>query len=103
MSIEKQPFTSYTLEEDKNKDDKTFTTRLTPNDKIWFLPAKKFIKQEKNSTAMKQLAKIGAVVVLHDKKMAAILDIVLGNKRRNDRIGIVDDVENLQEKFANVT
>ena len=48
---------------------------------------KKIIKQKKDSTALKQLATIGAIV-LHDKKMAAIIDIVFNNSRKNERTGI---------------
>lgn len=86
--IKKEPFVNYTLEEDKNPDDKTFTLRLTPSDKEWFIPAQKYIKQPKNSTAMKQLAEIGAVVVLQDPKMSKIFGIIIGNKRRNERNGV---------------
>ena len=88
MPIEKKPFRKYRLDEELEKKDKTFTTRLTEKDREWFLPAKKFIKQPKNSTAMKQLANIGAVVVLHDKKINKILDVVMNNNRRNKRLGI---------------
>lgn len=85
-----EPFRAYNLDEEKDKDDKTFTTRLTPRDREWFIPAKKLLKQPKNSTAMKQLAEIGAIVVLHDPKMSKIIDVVLGNNRRKSRLGVPD-------------
>jgi len=86
--LEKKPFVRYTLDEDKNPDDITFTVRLSPKDKDWFLPAKIFIKQPKPSTALKQLAQIGAAYVLHDKKTNLTIDIIQNNNRRNDRLGI---------------
>lgn len=48
---------------------------------------KKLINQSKDSTALKQLATIGAIV-LHDKKMVSIIDIVFNNSRKNKRTGI---------------
>jgi len=84
----KEPFRPYILEKDKKKDDITFTVRITPEDQKWFLPAKIFIKQPKASTALKQLAQIGATNVLHDKKINDILDILKNNIRRNERMGI---------------
>ena len=86
--MEKKPFRKYILDEEKDPKDKTFTLRITEKDKEWFPEAKKMIKQPKNSTAMKQLAKIGAIVVLHDKKTNQILEVILNNYRRNKRLGI---------------
>lgn len=88
MSIAKQPFTSYKLDEERNSNDKTFTLRLTESDKNWFLPAKKYLKQPKNSTCMKQLAEIGSIIVLHDPKMSKIIGVIMNNHRRNTRLGI---------------
>ena len=51
--------------------------------------AKVIINQPKDTTAIKQLARI-ATIVIHDKKMMAILDVILNNRRRNKRLGIVD-------------
>lgn len=90
MPIEKQPFVPYKEEEERSIKDKTFTTRLTASDLKWFKPAKEFIKQPKNSTAMKQLAEIGSIVVLHDKKVSQILEVVSANISRNKRLGIPD-------------
>jgi len=83
-------FTKYILDEDKNPNDITFTLRITEKDKAWFPEAKKMIKQPKNSTAMKQLAHIGAIVVLHDEKTSEILEIILNNYRKNKRLGIAE-------------
>lgn len=84
-------FTSTRLEEEREKDNAViFSLRLSDNDIIWFQPAKEFIKQPKNSTAIKQLAEIGATVVIHDKKIAKIIEVIGGNFRRNRRIGIAE-------------
>lgn len=91
LEMAEKPFEKKILDEDKNPSDFTFTTRLTTKDKLWFQPAKKFLKQPKNSTAMKQLAEIGAIVVLHDKKISSILDVIIGNSRRNQRLGIPNE------------
>jgi hypothetical protein len=74
MPIIKERFRRYKLE----KEDDNFTIRLTDTDKVWFLPAKALINQPKRSTAMKQLAEIGSIV-LHDQKMLKILDVIKVN------------------------
>jgi len=82
--IEKEKFRKYELKDR----DKVFTMRITKDNEEWFIPAMKFIEQPKISTAMKQLAEIGASIVIHDKKTNAILDIILNNQRRNKRTGV---------------
>ena len=49
--------------------------------------AKKALRQEKDSTAIKQLAAIGTKVI-HDPETAEILGVVLDNIRRNRRTGV---------------
>ena len=90
MTNEK-PFVKQHLDEEKEKNNSViFSTRLNDADLLWFQPAKKFIKQPKNSTALKQLAEIGAIVVIHDEKMHKILDVLRNNFRRNRRMGIAE-------------
>jgi hypothetical protein len=98
MPIIKERFRRYKLE----KEDDNFTIRLTDTDKEWFLPAKALINQPKRSTAMKQLAEIGANV-LQDQKIAKIFDVVKGNSYRNKRLGLQDNDYKLPENDANVT
>jgi hypothetical protein len=98
MPIIKERFRRYKLE----KEDDNFTIRLTDTDKVWFLPAKALINQPKRSTAMKQLAEIGSIV-LHDQKMLKILDVIKGNSYRNYRLGIPEQDYKVQENDANVT
>ena len=102
--ITKQRFRRYKLDNERdNKDDEPFTLRLTDKDKVWFNPAKAYIKQPKKSTAMKQLAELGAMVVLHDKKTAKILEVLGGNLRRNEGMGIPESEYIPLEIKANVT
>ena len=85
-----QPFVRQTLDEERDDKDITFTTRNTPSDAAWFEHAKRLIQQPKNSTAIKQLARLGYEHVLHDKKIMEMLDMVVGNSRRNQRTGITE-------------
>jgi len=101
MPIIKQRFRRYKL--DNERDNEPFTIRLTDTDKVWFLPAKSFINQPKKSTAMKQLAEIGAIMVLQDPKVTKILDVLKGNSYRNNRLGIPELDYKDQENVTNVT
>lgn len=83
-----EPFRKYHLdEEDKSTD--TFTIRLNPDERVQLEEDKKILEQTKDSTAMKQLARIGSKVI-HDKKIAEIVAIIQGNKRKNKRLGLAD-------------
>lgn len=91
-NIEKKPFTKYKLDEE-NKD--VFTIRLVEEDKKWFEDAKRLIQQPKNSTALKQLAKLGYEFVLHDQKVKDLLSTVIENTRKNKRVGITESEYNI--------
>jgi len=67
----------------------TFTVRLNADERRRFDEDKKILEQKKDSTAIKQLALIGSIV-LHDDLMRQVLGVVFENKRKNSRIGIVD-------------
>lgn len=84
-----EPFRKMHLDEEDRKHTDTFNVRLNEEERKQFNEDKKFLEQTKDSTAFKQLAAIGSVV-LHDKKIAQILGVVVGNHRRNKRLGIVD-------------
>ena len=99
MPIIKQRFRRYKL--DNERDNEPFTIRLTDTDKVWFLPAKSFINQPKKSTAMKQLAEIGAIMVLQDLKIAKIIDVIKGNSYRNKKIGL-SDIEFKEHKIDEI-
>jgi len=88
--IEKKPFVPYKLEEEK-KDDKreTFTVSINKEERKQLNEDKKILQQSKDSTALKQLAELGHIV-LHDDLTGRIAQVILQNKRRNKRLGIVE-------------
>ena len=88
--IEKTPFRTTRLEEEK-KDDKreTFTVSLNLEERKQLNEDKKILQQTKDSTALKQLAELGHNV-LHSDLTGKCLRVVMSNKRRNKRLGIVD-------------
>jgi len=77
--------------EEKKED--TFTVKLNTLERTEFNTWKTILQQEKDSTALKQLASIGAKV-LQKKKTIRILELVMNNYRKNKRIGIVDFNQN---------
>tara|TARA_Y100000310_G_scaffold229433_1_gene231858 strand:- start:1158 stop:1421 length:264 start_codon:yes stop_codon:yes gene_type:complete len=85
MPIVKKPFVRYNLE----KKSDTFTVKLNPEERKEFENWKYLLQQEKDSTAIKQLAKLGAKVLL-DEKTKESIQLVLGNYRKNKRLGIVN-------------
>lgn len=95
-------FTRTKLDEERNKKDITFTTRITNDDLIWFEHAKRLIQQPKNSTAMKQLARLAYEYVLHDKKIMQMLDTVINNYRRNQRTGVTEGEFKISNEPTNV-
>lgn len=82
MVIEQEPFRAYNPDRKKE----TFTVKL--NDDEWreLDDCKKILEQPKDSTAMKQLAWIGAKVLKQDSTLM-ILETVFKNKRKNRRTG----------------
>lgn len=104
VSLIRPAFYRNKLDVERTKsDEEPFTIRLTAKDKVWFEPAKIKIKQPKKGTAMKQLAEIGAMIVLHDQKMAKIIEVIGGNLYKNNRIGLPESVYIEAETDANVT
>lgn len=86
MSLENAPFVRQHLE--KKMD--SFTVRLTEDfDRATLESCKRILQQSKDSTAIKQLAAIGSEVI-HDPKIAKLLEAVTNNKRKNKRMGVVD-------------
>ena len=81
-------FTKYHLDEENKKLD-AFTIRLNIEEREILNRSKKILEQTKDSTAIKQLAFIGAKV-LHEQKTAYILGTVFRNKRNNKRLNIVE-------------
>lgn len=89
MSLVKKPsFQAEYLEEDGKKQD-SFTVYLNKAEREYLNKQKKIIEQKKDSTALKQLAWIGANLI-DEPKMQKILSVIYSNKRNNKRSNIAD-------------
>lgn len=84
--IAKQPFKKYDL---KDNPQDVVSIKLNPEERLQLNADKKLIEQKKDGTAIKQLYNLGSKVI-HDEKTAEIIAIILGNRRRNKRIGVAD-------------
>ena len=90
MAIEKELFVPYRDQEERNKDKtRVFSIRLNDEELRWLEDGALILEQERLTTAIKQLAKIGSIV-LHDSRTNEIVSTIFGNKRRNERIGILE-------------
>lgn len=87
---ELKPFVKYKDEEEEDFKKPILSVRLNKEEFQDLQVAKKIIQQSKDSTALKQLAKVGMYNVIHDDKMKHLLSTIFGNRRKNERIGIVD-------------
>lgn len=85
MTLEQAPFRSY--HEKKVRD--SFTVNVNQEERNMLEKFKKKLQQPKDSTCLKQLATIGAKT-LQSNLIAPVVDVVLGNKRKNKRLGIVE-------------
>ena len=85
MSLEQEPFRKYNVE--KSAD--TFTVRLNEDERKILNEMKALLRQPKDSTALKNLAMIGAKA-LHRSEMSFILDMVFENKRIAIWLGITE-------------
>lgn len=86
MGIEKKPFVNYTLDEDLKEKPDIFTIRLNKEERLFLNEQKRILEQPKDSTALKTLALIGAKVI-HEEKIAYIIDTLFKNKKNNERSG----------------
>jgi len=86
--VNEEPFVKQHLDEEAKGID-AFTVRLNAEERELLNSSKLITEQAKDSTAIKQLAWIGAKVI-HDEKIAYILGLIFKNKRKNKRLGIAD-------------
>lgn len=63
--------------------------RLNDEEKAKLAIAKEILEQTKDSTVIKQLVEIG-FIVLHDPTVGSILKTVFDNKRKNERLNVID-------------
>lgn len=86
--IEKQAFVPYRLEEEKEKDKrKIITISLNLEELKELQEDMKIIRQDQLGKAVKQLMKVGQIV-LHEEKIVKIIDTLFINKRNSERRGI---------------
>ena len=81
--LEKKPFVRYN--EEKTRDIVPVALNVLEREEL--NACKKVLNQEKDSTALKQLARIGAKV-LQEEKTDYIIRAIYDNKRKNKRLGI---------------
>jgi len=87
--IDTPKFTPQRLEEERSKDkSKVLTIRLNEEESKQLDEVMAFLQQPKDSTAYKQMFRLGYLNVIHDEKIKAILTAVLENRRKNWRTGI---------------
>ena len=90
MTITQKPFVKYKLDDEKdNEKRETFTVSLNKAERQELEDDKKILQQSKDSTAIKQMWRIGRIV-LHDDMTGKILKEILQNRNRNKRLGIVE-------------
>lgn len=88
MALEMPAFTTTRTQEERDaSESRVFTIRMSKEELREFEEAARLLQQEKVSTTVKQLARIG-MLVLHDPKTRYLLETVFKNKRNNERIGI---------------
>ena len=87
MVIKKEKFRLYELDDSKRQD--VVSIKLNPKERHKLETLKAILQQEKDATAIKQLARIGAKVIL-DTPEGLYFRIALENLRKNDRLGIVE-------------
>jgi len=90
VDFARRPFEPTRLEEEREKDRyENITVRLNKQERKELDEAKRILEQTKDSTALKQLAEIGKIV-LHRESTGKVLETLFINKRRNKRLGIPD-------------
>lgn len=85
MVLENKEFVRY--HEEKKVD--SFTVRVNEEERQLLNNVKNIIEQPKDSTALKQLAWIGAKVI-QEEKVSFIIGSLFKNKRNNKRLGVID-------------
>jgi len=88
MVIEREAFERTRLDDERAKDkSKVIPVRLNIAELERLEADALVLKQEKPSTALKQLAEIGHFVI-HRPEMMFVIDVVFNNERKNKRIGL---------------
>ena len=83
MSLKQEPFIRY---HEKKKVD-TISVKLNAQERAMIQDSKQILEQAKDSTVLKQLARIGYESITRDST-GRILRILFKNKRKNKRTGV---------------
>ena len=86
--IKNKSFNPEYLEGEREKPD-VLTLRLNKQERRELEVCKEILEQSKDSTAIKQLAELGKIV-LHDHLTGRVINTLFKNKRNNSRLGIAD-------------
>lgn len=98
-----EPFYNTRFEEERAEDKrKVYTVSLNLEEQALLVEDMRVLRQAKDSTALKQLWKVGRAV-LHDQKTGQILRAILDNTKKNKRVGIESVEPLLPTSNANVT
>lgn len=88
MVLQRKPFVSATLSEERERDgSRILNVRLNKEELKQLEEDARLLGQEKASTALKQLAEVGHLV-LHDPLQGAVIKTLFLNEKRNKRLGI---------------
>lgn len=88
MPIEKENFRSYTLQDDKKPKHKIQSLRMSESEYELFELCGKLLEEEKLSTTIKTLAKLGAYA-LQEGLSGQICQSLFKKRRQNKRLGIL--------------
>lgn len=88
--IERPPFTSTRLQEERDKDDfRIIPIRLNATELKNLDYAKKFLEQTKDGTTIKLLMELG-LNVIQRQETGLVIGAIFKNRRNNKRNGIID-------------
>lgn len=88
MGIDRPAFTRTRTDEERADDDsKVIPVRLSKVELEWLEADARFLRQEKMSTIIKQLMKIGHICI-NEPATRTILEVGFENDRKNERLGI---------------
>lgn len=100
---DKQAFYSTRSEEERSGDKRrVLTLSLNVEEYNLLVEDMRLLEQSKDSTALKQLWKVGRAV-LHDPETGLIIRSIFHNLRKNKRMGIQNVEAELPTSYANVT
>ncbi len=96
MTLIKKPFVSYRTEEEKTEDNnEMIKIRLNAQERALLDKYKVITNQPKDSTALKDALEIAFSVVGTEGVTNTVLRVVLGNRKRAERLGIPINEANL--------